>query len=77
MVQGIPWVDRGNRGDEITTCCSLFVTEIRCFARYKGLGTLHFGFPVGGELAGGQGLRIPYRGNKRGSHSLVSTEFSN
>ena len=40
-------------------------------------GTLHFGSPVGGELAGGHGLRIPYQGNKRGSHSLVSTEFSN
>ena len=35
------------------------------------------GSPVGGELAGGHGLRIPYQGNKRGSHSLVSTEFSN
>ena len=34
--------------------------------------TLHVGSPEGGEFAGSHGLRIPYQGNKWGSHSLVS-----
>ena len=33
---------------------------------------LHVGSPEGGEFAGSHGLRIPYQGNKWGSHSLVS-----
>ena len=34
--------------------------------------TLQVGSPEGGEFAGSHGLRIPYPGNKRDSHSLVS-----
>ena len=34
--------------------------------------TLHVGSPEGGEFAGIHRLRIPYQGNKWGSHSLVS-----
>ena len=33
---------------------------------------LHVGSPEGREFAGSHGLRIPYQGNKWGSHSLVS-----
>ena len=44
---------------------------------WQGIGraftsdTPHVGSTVGGEFAGSHGLRIPYRGNKRGSHSQV------
>ena len=37
--------------------------------------TLHVDSSVGGEFTGGHGLCIPYRGNKRGSHSLVSSFY--
>ena len=36
--------------------------------------TLHVVSPVGGEFAGSHDLRMPYRGNKRGSH-CTSTLF--
>ena len=34
--------------------------------------THHVGSPEGGEFTGSHRLRIPYQGNKWGSHSLVS-----
>ena len=45
------------------------------FGPQRGIGgaltldTLLVGSLVGGEFAESHGLRIPYRGNKRGSHS--------